>query len=225
MLDLEDTYAIDLFGMVLSGLIALRLEQLSGNVSMTSGNETIFLGKWLKRVQKQRLFPRTIAGEINDFIALYTKKGRAADIASSFNEIYYEFKVCKLRLKDFDSSDKNRFEAAVDILRKQSWIVTLPLIHDYVVDGPYHPNNEKEMFVTEIDWQGIFTKDGYLTKPLSLYIASNPQNITDAFYSLGFILARVKSNTGTKVDYHQFKIFPNNDYNGPAAIPSQIKHT
>jgi hypothetical protein len=211
--------------MVLSGLIALRLAQLSGNVSESSGNETIFLGKWLKRIQKQRLFPRTIAVEITDFITLYTKKGRAADIASSFNEIYYEFKVCKLRLKAFDSSEKSRFEDAVNILKKQSWLVTLPLIHDYVVDGPYHPNGQKEMFVTEIDWQDIFTEDGYLTKALSLYIASNPQNIIDAFYSLGFILARVKSSSDKKISYHQFKIFPNNDYQGPAAIPSQIIHT
>jgi len=220
---LEDTFTEDLYSMVLGGLLALQYEQMSNYASIPSGNKTIFLGVWLKRVKKQRLYKRSIAREIDGFIALYTKKGRDANLADSFNEIYHEFKLCKLRLKEFDKSEKNRFYSSIDLLKKQSWVVTLPLIHNYTSDGPYQPKTEKEVFVTEFDWKDVFSIEGFLTKPLSLYVVSAPQSLIDTFYSLGFIVVKVKSKKETLVNYHQLKVFPNNDYSGIAAIPSQIK--
>jgi len=83
----KDKYQADLINMILGGLIALKSEQQVGGVSCSSGSETLFLGKWLKRAKKQRHYPKSISEEIDNFLILYTKKGRNADLTSSFFQI------------------------------------------------------------------------------------------------------------------------------------------
>jgi hypothetical protein len=219
----DDTFATDIYNMVLSGLIALNFEQIIGNLARTGGSKTIFLGKWLKLAKKQRRFPKTIAEEIDNLLSGYVKKGTSSDLIGTFTEIFDEFQVCKIKLKEFDNSPKKRFDSVMSLLSKHQWMITLPLIHNYQLDGLYQPIHEKELFATENDWQGTFDKNDQLNKPLRLYVVSNPQEVVDCFYAHGFILAKVKSINDDKGNFHQLKLFPNNDYSGKAAIPSQVK--
>jgi len=219
----EDTFATDLYNMVMSGLLALHSAQLAGSVSRTTGSETIFLGKWLKLAKKQKRFPKIIAGEIDNLLKVYSIKGKSSNLIATFNEIFEEFQVCKIKQKEFPNSPKSRFDSSMDLLKKQEWFITLPLVHDFNNKGPYQPIQEKEVFVTDSDWQDSFDENDQLNKALSIYVVSKPQEVIDCFYAHGFILAKVKSGKKPQEKHHQFKVFPNNEYTGSAAIPSQVK--
>jgi len=218
----EDKYQSDLINMILGGLIALKSEQQVGSVTRSSGSETLFLGKWLKRAKKQRHYPKNISEEIDDFLALYTKKGRNADLTSSFYQIYNEYRTLKINSDDFQNSPKQRFDAAMDMLRGKSWSISLPITHDDTVDGDYQSSKEKELFVMKKDWDDVFDDKDELIKPLSISVVSTPQEAIDSLYLHGFILAK-DAIRNIKGSYHNYKIFPDNKYQGEAAIPSKYK--
>lgn len=219
----ENIYQADLINMILGGLIALKSEQQIGTVSRSPGSETLFLGKWLKRAKKQRHYPKSVSENIDNFLALYTTKGRNADLTSSFYQIYNEYRTLKINTDDFKNSAKQRFNTATDVLKEKNWSISLPLSHDETLDGPYQSDKEKELFVIKTDWDDVFNDQGELIKPLTLSVVSTPQEAIDSLYSQGFILAKDASTTNIKGSYHHYKLFPENKYNGAIAIPSQYK--
>ena len=219
----ENTYQADLINMILGALIALKSEQQVGAVNRSSGSETLFLGKWLKRAKKQRHYPKSISEDIDNFLTLYTKKGRNADLTSSFYQIYNEYQTIKINGEDFKDSSKQRFDTAMDVLREKNWSISLPLIHDETADGPYQSNKDKELFVMKKDWDDVFDDQNELVKPLSLSVVSTPQEAIDSLYLHGFILAKDASKRNIKGSYHHYKLFPDNKYQGTAAIPSKFK--
>jgi len=220
----ENIYPADLVNMILGGLIALKSEQQIGSVNRSPGSETLFLGKWLKRAKKQRHYPKSISDNIDDFLALYTQKGRNADLTSSFYQIYNEYQTIKINADDFPNSPKQRFDTAMDLLKKKSWSISLPIAHDDIADGPYQSNKDKELFVLKKDWDEVFDDQNKFIKPLSLSVVSTPQEAIDSLYSHGFILAKDESRTNIKSSYHHYTLFPDNKYQGRAAIPSQYKN-
>ena len=140
----DKIYQADLINMILGGLIALKSEQQVGGVNRSPGSETLFLGKWLKRAKKQRHYPKSVSENIDNFLTLYTQKGRNADLTSSFFQIYNEYQTIKINSEDVKSSPKQRFDAALDVLREKSWSISLSITHDDTADGPYQSNKEKE---------------------------------------------------------------------------------
>jgi len=219
----ENIHQADLINMILGGLIALKSEQQIGTVSRSPGSETLFLGKWLKRAKKQRHYPKSVSENIDNFLALYTAKGRSADLTSSFYQIYNEYRTVKINADDFKSNAKQRFDTAMDILKKKDWSISLPLDHDETANGPYQSNKDKELFVMKKDWDIVFNDEDELVEPLSLSVVSAPQDVIDSLYLHGFILAKDTSKKSTKDTYHHFMIFPDNKYTGTAEIPSQYK--
>ena len=91
----------DLYNMILGGLIALTSDQEVGKVSYHPVSETLFLGKWLKRIKKQRRYPRSVSCEIDNFLYLYIQEGRNADLAVLFHQIYKEFQIVNDTKKQF----------------------------------------------------------------------------------------------------------------------------
>jgi hypothetical protein len=219
----DNVYQADLINMILGSLIALKSEQQVGCVSRSPGSETLFLGKWLKRAKKQRHYPKSISETIDNFLMLYSQKGRNSDLTSSFNQIYNEYQTLKINSMDFQKSPKQRFDAVMDVLREKNWSISLPLAHDDTEDGTYKSNKEKELFVMKKDWVHVFDDQNELTKPLSITVVSTPQEAVDSFYLHGFILAKMASRKSTQGCYHHYKLFPDNKYDGTAAIPSKYK--
>lgn len=219
----ENIHQADLINMILGGLIALKSEQQIGSVSHSPGSETLFLGKWLKRAKKQRLYPKSISENIDNFLMLYTKKGRNADLTSSFYQIYNEYQTMKINADDFQNNSKDRFDSAMDVLREKNWAISLPIIHDETVDGPYQSNKDKELFVIKKDWDDVFDDKNELTKPLNISVVSSDQEAIDALYLHGFILAKDATRRNIKSSHHYYKLFPDNNYQGTAAIPSKYK--
>ena len=219
MIEQEDKFSVDLYSMILSGLIALHIAQKEGLISFSSGAESIFLGKWLKIAKKQRLFPKSISSEIDNLLLTYAKKGRSANLGHTFSQISTEYQVCKVKLEAFETSPKERFMEAMEMLTSQEWFASLPVDHDFDSHGPYKPTNVKEVFMKESDWLSMFDTDGNISTTVSLFVASDPQQVIDCLHAHGFILITVAQD---KDIHHHYKIFPGNQYKGEVAIPTKF---
>lgn len=218
----ENIYQTDLINMVLGGLIALKSEQQIGSVSYSPGSETIFLGKWLKIVKKQRRYPKSVSENINNFLMLYTAKGRSADLSASFAQIYNEYRTAKINSSDFKGSAKERFTKAIDILKEKSWSISLPLNEDSV-DSANESTKDKELFVMKQNWDDIFDEQGELNRALNFCVTSTAQEAIDALYLQGFLLVKDSTQKSSKNNYLHYNIFPQNSYTGTVVIPSQYK--
>jgi len=225
MKEIQFNKSADLYNMILGGLIALYSEQQIGKVVKKPVSETLFLGKWLKGVKKQRRYPKSLAIDIDNFLRLYAIEGRSADLSVLFKQIYNEFQLFKDTAKDFEFSAKHRFDHAVELLQKQDWHISLPITHDPYSDEPYRPTFKKELFTTKWYWQDAFDEQGNLTKAVSMFVVSNPQEVIDCLYVNGFILVKGLTSQDEQGNYYyQYKMFPDNKCFGEAAIPSRFQH-
>lgn len=210
-----------LYNIVLVGLIALALER---NYRNSAINETIFLGRWLKRVKKQRCFPKSLAGEIDYFLDLYSLKGRNADLANAFNKIYTDLKILQnVHLKN-KLADKVQFDAAMKALANDDWYISLPITHDPKTGTPYRPKHIKEIFTTKWYWNDAFDEQQTLAKELSIFVVSDPQKVIDCLYRHGFILVKGVSSKDEQGNcFYQYILFPDNEYSGDIAYPSEFQ--
>lgn len=210
---------IELYNMTLVGLIALALEQKTGSLVF---NETIFLGRWLKRIKKQKCYPKSLSGEIDYFIDLYSLKGRNANLANAFNKIYKELKIVQnVHLKK-GLTDKVKFDTAMKALA-DDWHISLPIKHDPKTGIPYRPENRKEVFTTKWYWNDAFDEQQTLVKELSIFVVSNPQKVIDCLYLNGFISVKGMTSKDEHGNcFYQYILFPANDYTGDIAYPSEL---
>lgn len=210
---------VALYNLVLGGLIALEFEKQK-KITL---NETIILGKWLKRAKKQKIYPKSLTEEIDYFIDLYYLKGRNANLSYAFNKIYRELKLVQDIPVTDKQPDKVRFDAAMEALSVNDWSITLPIAHDPSTGSPYRPENKKEIFTTKWYWDNAFDKQNNLAKELSIFVISTPQKVINCFYQFGFILIKgVVSSDKEGNDYSQFILFPANEYNGDIAFPTEV---
>jgi len=225
MKELQFNKSTELYNLILGGLIALTSEQQIGKVTYRSVSENIFLGKWLKTAKKQKRYSRSISTEIDNLLKLYAIEGRSADLAALFYQIFSEFNMLKNMSQNFELSPKIRFDSAMSELAKDDWHISLPITHDRQTGEPYRPKNEKEIFTTKWYWDDAFNAQQELTKPVSIFVVSIPQDVVDCLYQHGFIL--IKGLTSIDDDgkcYFQYRIFPNNKCLGDAAIPTKYQN-
>ena len=221
MKELQFNKSTDLYNLILGGLIALTSEQNIGKVTYRAVSENIFLGKWLKKAKQQKRYPKSIATEIDNLIELYAIEGRSADLAALFNQIFSEFKMLKNMSQNFDLSPKTRFDNAMSELAQDDWHISLPIKHHPQTGKPYRPKYEKEIFTTNWYWDNAFNAKEELIKVVSIFVVSMPQDVIDCLYQHGFILIRgLTSRDDDGKCYCQYKIFPNNNCLGDAAIPT-----
>lgn len=214
----------DFYNLILGGLIALSSEQAIGNVSMAFSSESIFLGKWLKKVKKQKRYPKSISIEIDTFLELYSQHGQNSALGKLFNEKHKEIQIRNNLSCVFTGNVKFHFDKVINILKNEGWFISLPLDHDHKLFGPYRPSQKKELFTTAWHWDGAFHESGCFIKPFSFFIFGCPQEVIDSFYLNGLILIEgvtTEDENGNK--YHQLKVFPNNEGIGKVAIPTEFK--
>ena len=97
MSEKEDIFIDDFYNMILGGLIALKSAQQAGICQNSLTSETIFLGKWLKRVKKQKCYPKTVANEIEKLLAQYAKKGQYTELSLTFDKLYLSFQSDEIK--------------------------------------------------------------------------------------------------------------------------------
>ncbi len=183
----------------------------------------MFLGKWLKRVKKQKLYPKRLATEINNLLNLYAYKGRNANLSSIFIRLFKEFKIIKKVSSKNKTPEKTRFDTAMNILAENDWHISLPIKQDHSKNKEYRATNAKELFTSEFYWKGAFDDRGKLSKEMSIFVVSPPQDVIDCFYSQGFILIKGLSCPDILGEYYyQYILFPENKCTGEVAMPTEI---
>ena len=224
MKELQFNKSADLYNLILGGLIALTSEQQIGKVSYRSVSENIFLGKWLKKAKKQKRYPRSISIDIDSMLNLYATKNISGDLAALFYHVFSEFQLFKNMSKIFELKPKERFDKAMNELTKDDWHISLPIKHDRQTGKPYRPKNDKEIFTTSWYWDDAFDAQQELTKQVSIFVVSPPQDVIDCLYHHGFIVVKGLSSTDEQGKcFYQYKIFPQNKYYGEAAIPTKYQ--
>jgi len=225
MKELQFNKSADLYNLILGGLIALTSEQQIGKVTYRSVSENIFLGKWLKRAKTQKRYSKSISIDIDNLLDLYATKNRSGDLAALFYHVFSEFQLLKNMSKKFKLSPEKRFDTAMSELTKDNWHISLPITHDRQTGKPYRPKHDKEIFTTNWYWDDAFDEQQALTKQVSIFVVSPPQNVIDCLYHHGFILVKgLKSVDEHGKYFYQYKIFPENKYVGEAAIPTKFQN-
>jgi len=215
---LEINHRIDLYNMMLGGLIALEFHK-SREKSVVNG--TLFLGGWLKRVKKQKCYPKSASQHINYFLNLYKVKGRYSNLVNTFNCIRNELSYLYNMPLNKGASDNTRLDLAMKKLFDDGWSINLPIANDPTMNDPYRPRYKKEVFTTQWYWKNAFNDQQTLTKEISVFVISDPQPVIDSLYSNGFIITKglsTEDEFGNK--YYQFILYPNNAYLGEVAFAS-----
>jgi hypothetical protein len=210
--------------MVLGGLIALSSDQEIGKLGRKVASENVFLGKWLKRVKKQRCYPKSIASDIDSFLRIYFIEGRTGNLASLFKQIYNEFQLLKYIPNTFSQTERKRFDNAISSLARDGWFISIPIKQNIDINTPYRATHKKEIFTSKSYWDGAFNETNKIIKPFSIFVVSDPQEVIDCMYEHGFVLIRgMSSNDDEGNCYYQYQILPNNNCHGSIAIPSQFQ--
>lgn len=216
----------DLYNMILGALIALSSEQQVGKLARKASSENIFLGKWLKRVKNKKCYPKSVADDIDNLLQLYSKEGVTGNLASLFRIKFRQFQCINKMPQQFSQKEKQRFDNAISDLDKDNWFISLPIVHCKDTDAPYRPVRKKEVFTTKWYLDGTFNKQNNITKCFSIFVVSDPQDVIDCFYKHGFFLVKgLSSHDDEGNDYYQYQIFPNNQYHGNLAMPSDCQRS
>jgi hypothetical protein len=213
--------SFELYNFILNALIALELEKCDRNLSQSSSSKTLFLGAWLKKAKKQKRYPKVLVLEVENLINIYTLKGRNANLSGLFNKMVYEYMIIKGVSSSCELPDKIRFDAAMTALSKEGWHISLPVTHDIAENSPYRATQAKEIFTSKQYWKGAFDKQQTLSKEVSIFVVSSPQQVIDKLYQHGFVLIKgIKAHDVEGKYYYQYIIFPDNKCTGAPAIPS-----
>jgi len=111
-----DQTVTDLAHLAWCALVALRLTQRDGQ-SLSPLMAHTFLVRWLATAQKQRLFPRNVADDIESLLRLGRQKGPAAGLQK---RLEYLYESCSIPVTH--QSDLLRLTYAIGALKTQGWI-------------------------------------------------------------------------------------------------------
>lgn len=106
----------DLANFAWCALMAFHIAQQDGQALSLLTAHT-FLLRWLAVAQKQKRFPRSIASDIEDLLALGRKKGSAANLLS---RLEYLWTSCTGPVSV--QSDLYRLTYAIEQLKSQGWV-------------------------------------------------------------------------------------------------------
>jgi len=216
----ENGFAEIVTRFVISGLLRVEISLTEGKAN-TRNNKNKILSIWFSRSLKQRIFPKALTPVIEAFLHTYKKKPLTADLTATLDEIGAEYKLCKMKFKDFINTEKERLNSALDELKKQNWHPTFPLIHDPVKNGPYITTQKKEIFSLDVDYNDAFAK-GILIKPLDIFVCGALDEVCSAFYENGLLLEKVNATIFEGQHHALVKVYPKNDYHGTLVIPKKL---
>lgn len=183
------------------------------------------LGNWAIKAQKQKLFCKGLAENIDLIVKLHKARKGNSGLLKMFEQHYLENKTTAICFKTFSGREEERIKAAIKSLKINNWVTNFPVKHDPVVNGRYEPIAEKEAFVLEEDWQSSINSNGTMAKPLRVYSTEVLQELVDAFYSYGFYIVLVNKDQSDDRTmklkwYYSFDIYPHDEPKSGVEIPS-----
>ncbi len=209
IIEREDESVASFNDFIVNALIVCEFARIDGKHKHGSRLETLFLAKWLKDKFKKRQYPRLINDDLKSLIGSYDQNGPSISLGEKLRGILNEYRALRVRYITYNEPAEKRFENCIEKIRKLGWSVSLPLEHDPRKSGRYIPKYEKEVFTLCYEFFDVF-QQGEIIKPINLFIHSDPKEIIDTFYSMGFVLFLFNEGSYDGKQNANYQIHPNN---------------
>jgi len=165
----------DLAHLAWCGLVSVRLAQQDGQALSPLTIHT-FLLRWLATAQKQRRFPRSVAGDIDSLLRLGRQKGQAAGL---LKRLEYLHQSCTEPLAQ--QSDLFRLTHAIEYLRAQGWVNAVVTDEEWVPGSLYAEYADvSALLVRKSELQRHFTEQGQQSAPVDFLVAGDSRVVGDA---------------------------------------------
>lgn len=167
---------VDLAHFAWCSLVSLRLTQQDRQALSLLTIHT-FLLRWLGTAQKQRRFPRSVAGDIESLLQLGRQKGPAAGLQQ---RLEYLLQSCTEPLTQ--QSDLFRLTHAIEYLRSQGWINAVVSDEEWEPGALYTEYTDvSALLVRKSELQRHFTAQGQQSATVDFIVVGDPNGAGDAF--------------------------------------------
>ncbi|MFG6654896.1 DUF2913 family protein [Scandinavium sp. M-37] len=161
-------------------LMALHLAWQDGQALSPLSTHT-FLLRWLAAAQKQRRFPKSVAGDIDTLLALGRKKGPGACLHVRFGDL---FDTCSQLTAQ--QSALHRLTYAIEKLKTMGWINAVVGDEEWCSDAlVVEYKNIPALLVKQTDLQHHFSEKGRLTSTVDMMAVGDADNVTGVFSEYG----------------------------------------
>ncbi|MCS2153228.1 DUF2913 family protein [Scandinavium goeteborgense] len=189
----EQTVA-DLAHFAWCALIALHLAWQDGQALSPLGTHT-FLLRWLAVAQKQRRFPKSVAGDIDTLLTLGRKKGPGAGLHARFGDL---FDTCSQPAAQ--QSALHRLTYAIEKLKTLGWINEIVGDEEWCSDNLAAEYKDiPALLMRKTDLQHHFSEKGRLTSTVDMMAVGDADNVIDVFSGYALLVSVRQRQAGWHV--------------------------
>lgn len=157
-------------------LVALRTAQQDGHV-LSPLSIHAFLLRWLTVAYKQKRFPRAIASDIEELLALGRKQGLAASL---LNRLEYLWSLCTEAVSA--QSDLYRLTCVIEQLKSQGWVNVTVSDRDWDSEELAEEySNTDALLVRKSALTCGFSDEGKLVAPVEFLVTGDLSAIMEVF--------------------------------------------
>lgn len=173
-------------------LVALHLARMDSPISSTYA-ENVFLLRWLAQAQKQKRFPKSMAGDLEKLL----QHARQLNIGGSL----------KAHLASRWGPDKEMtpphdllcLTKAIEQLKAEGWENSVVTADEWLSCQPEVAGNQPAFYVRKSELNASFTHEGKLVSPVSFQIVGDDIHFIDALKKYGLFADTTDSSLPTIV--------------------------
>jgi len=179
----EQTVA-DLAHFAWCALMALHFAWQDG-LALSPLSTHTFLLRWLAAAQKQRRFPKSVAGDIDTLLALGRKKGPGAGLHARFGDL---FDTCSQPATQ--QSALHRLTYAIEKLKTLGWINAVVGDEEWCSDALVAEYKDiSALLVRKTELQHHFSEKGKLTASVGMMAVGDADSVIDVFSEYGLAVS------------------------------------
>jgi len=192
-----------------TALAELEASQTSGRTPKNTLNEAHYLGAWVTTAMKQKRFDAITVPTLKAWQSKARSLGKNAGLKDQFT--YLE--KCYSQVLDADKKVQPvtlpQIQALVAELEAEQWMVNIDLVVGNKLNR--HSGGAASLIICEDEMLKCFDEEGILTKPISLYLRGDLQQLIKSSFKQNLLLHKI-TDYKSKVKYHgEFIVYPNND--------------
>jgi hypothetical protein len=175
----EQTVA-DLAHLSWCALMALHLAWQDGQALSPLSTHT-FLLRWIAVAQKQRRFPKSVAGDIDTLLSMGRKKGPGAGLHARFGDL---FDTCSQPAAQ--QSALHRLTYAIEKLKMIGWVNAIVGDEEWCSDALVAEYKDiSALLVRKTDLQHHFSEKGRLRSTVDMMVVGDVDNMIGVFSEYG----------------------------------------
>lgn len=180
------SHSVNTGHLIFCALAALYLAQQDHPYD-SSYAENIFLLRWLKLAQKQKRFPKTMAGDIALLIRLGELKGATGSLRQKLEALWEESQPHPLK----------RLTQAVMALTEQGWENVVTTDEEWASGQFTTDTDGPAFFVRKSALAAGFSDTGALVAPVDFKVRGDTAMFTDTFDRNNLVAEVIKHNSST----------------------------